>query len=114
MVGAQVTVPPSNPPTLGTKPLYEFTVEHVIEVKASACFINPPTAYIESLDHLFLSLKRFFPFLSCIEKLICAPDLQSPMVGFGIKVINILFFLAISFKRILRNTNLSAISKRFV
>ena len=44
--------------------------KQVIDVKASACFINPPTAYIESSDQLFFSLKRFFPFLSCIEKLL--------------------------------------------
>ena len=69
-VGAQVTVPPSNPPTLGTKPLYEFTVEHVIEVIASACFIRPPTANKDSLDHLFPPSKIFFPFLSIIEKFI--------------------------------------------
>ena len=35
LVGAQVTVPPSKPPTLGTSPLYELTVEHVIAVNAS-------------------------------------------------------------------------------
>ena len=48
------------------------------------------------------------------EKLICPPERQSPIVGFGIKVTNISCFFAISLSKIFKNTNLSAICNKSV